>query len=168
MANQQQDVLLSIALQNQILALTLLKRRKKKRSVWVRELWQQRKLQGHHDNLIQEMRLQDHTMHFNYFRMLPSTFDHLVRLVGPSLVKQRTNFREPLSPSLRIAVALRYLATGESQASLSFNYRIGRSTVCDILNEVPKKIWDVLSPISMVLPKAENEWKKLAEDFGNL
>ena len=48
MAIQQQDVLLAIALQNQIIAVALLKR-KKQRSVWVRKLWQRRKLQ---DNLI--------------------------------------------------------------------------------------------------------------------
>ena len=73
-------------------------------------------------------------------RMLLSTFNDLLRLIGPSLPKRNTNCRKPLSPELRIAVALRYLATGESQASLSYKYHIGRSTLCDILNEVPEKL----------------------------
>eukprot|EP00795_Rhopilema_esculentum_P010219 gene10219-18903_t len=140
MASSQNDVLLALALQTQAIAATLLKRKEKKaRSVWVRKLWKNQQQQGHYNNLIAEMRLQDHSMHFNYFRMLPSTFDDLLHLAGPSLVRQRTRFREPLPPALRLAVAVRYLATVESQASLSYNYRIGRSTVCDILNEVPEK-----------------------------
>ena len=111
------------------------------------------------------MRLKDHTMHCNYFRILPSMFDELLNLVGPSIVRKGNNFREPLSTSLKLAETLRYLATGESQASLSFNFRIGRSTVCEILNEVPKEIWNAISPKSMAVPKTHSEWKKLADDF---
>ena len=114
------------------------------------------------------MRLQDHSMHFNYFRMLPSTVDDLLHLVGPSLVRQRTRYREPLPPALRLAVPVRYLATGESQASLSYNYRIGRSTVCGILNEVPEKIWCALSPIAVAAPRSQDDWRNLANDFWNL
>ena len=114
------------------------------------------------------MRLKDHKMHFNYFRMLPSMFDELLSLVGPSIVRKGSNFREPLSPSLKLAVTQRYLATGETQASLLFNFRIGRSTVCEISNEVPKQIWNVISPVSMAVPKTHSKWKKLADDFWNL
>ena len=168
MASNRNDILVALALQNQLLAAVLLKKKQSKRRVWVRRLWEARERQGHYSNLITEMRLQDHTMHFNYFRMLPSVFDDLLNLVGPSLTKQRSRFREPLPPAMRLAVALRYLATGESQASLSFNFRIGRSTVCQILNEVPEKIWGALSPISVAFPGSPEEWKRISEDFWNL
>ena len=111
------------------------------------------------------MRLQDHSMYFNYFRMLPSTFDDLLGLVGPSLVRKTTNLRKPLPLQLRMAVALRYLATGESQASLSFNYRIAISTVCQILDEVPEKILEALTPFSVAQPNTPEKWKRLADDF---
>ena len=80
--------------------------------------------------LIQGMRLNDHPMHFNYFKMLPSTLGDFLTSIGPTLVKKTSRFREPLPPALRLAVALRYLAVGESQVSLSYNFRIGRSTLC--------------------------------------
>ena len=73
-----------------------------------------------------------------------------------------------LHPALRLAVALRYLAIGESQRSLSCHFRIGRSTVCQILNEVPEKIWEILSPLAVKVPEREDDWKKLAKDFWNL
>ena len=168
MASNRNDILVALALQNQLLAAVLLKKKQSKRRVWVRRLWEARERQGHYSKLITEMRLQDHTMHFNYFRMLPSVFDDLLNLVGPSLTKQRSRFREPLPPAMRLAVALRYLATGESQASLSFNFRIGRSTVCQILNEVPEKIWGALSPISVAFPGSPEEWKRISEDVWNL
>ncbi len=69
---------------------------------------------------------------------------------------------------MKLAVTLRYLATGESQASLSYNFRIGRSTVCEILDDVAEKIWAILSPISVTVPKNEDAWKKIANDFWHL
>ena len=167
MASCPDDEHVALALQNQAIAL-LLVQQNKHRSTWVNDLWKERESKGHYHNLVQEMRLKDHSIHFNYLRMLPSTFDDLLHLVGPSLVKGTTNFRKPLPPELRVAVALRYLATGESQASLSYNYRIGRSTVCDILDEVPEKIWEALSPVAVRVPKSCEEWKRLADDFWNL
>jgi len=168
MAAKNQEVLLAVAYRNRLVALALLQVEENERSEWVNKLWQSREEQGHYNNLIKEMRLYDHSMHFNYFRMLPSTFDDLLRLIGPTLVKRKSRFREPLPPALRLAVALRYLAIGESQTSLSYNYRVGKSTVCQILKEVPEKIWEILSPIAVKVPEREDDWKKLAKDFWNL
>ena len=106
---------------------------------WINKLWHSREEQGHYNNLIKEIRLQDHFVHFNSFLMLPSTFDDLLRLIGPTFVKKKNRLHEPLPPALRLAVALRYLALVESQTSLSYNFRIGRSTDCQILKEVPEK-----------------------------
>ena len=168
MASTHSDTLVALALQNQAIAAFLLKNKQKERSTWVHELWMARQEKGHFSNLIAEMRLHDHTMHFCYFRMLPETFDNLLRIVGPLLTKEKSHFRDPLSPGLRLAVALRYLATGESQASLSFNFRIGRSTVCHILDEVPNKIWAALSPTAVAFPSSTDEWVRISNDFWHL
>ena len=85
MPSNRNDILVVLALQNQLLAVVLLKKKQSKHCVWVRRLWEAHERQGHYSNLITEMRLQDHTMHFNYFRMLPSVFDDLLNLVGPLL-----------------------------------------------------------------------------------
>ena len=91
--------------------------------------------QGHYRNLIPAMKLKGHSMFFNYLRMVPSTFDDLLHLVSPLLINRATKYHKPLHSELQMAVALWYIATGESQASLSYNYRIGRSTVCNILDD---------------------------------
>ena len=140
-------------------------RKKRRKRLWVRKLWISREKSGHYLSLISEMILHDHEMYFNYFRMLPATFDTLLNLIGPKIQRKDTNFRKALPASLKLAVALRYLATGESQKSLSFNYRIGHSTVTSILKEVPQKIFEVLGPLSLQLPQNEERWKGLARDF---
>ena len=52
---------------------------------------------------------------FRYMRMTPNHFEHLVMLVAPLIEKRTTRFREPISASQRLALTLRFLATGESQ-----------------------------------------------------
>ena len=85
--------------------------------------------------------------------MVPSMFDDLLHLVGPSLIKKTTHLREPRSAEIRLAITLRYLAAGESQAS-SFNYLVSRSTDCEIreireiLKPIAMNIWEILKPIS--------------------
>ena len=77
-----------------------------------------REAHGHYHNLINEMRLQDLDMHFNYLRMDAETFDSLLHLVGPFIQKKSTNMREAIPAGMKLAVTLRYLATGDSQAFL--------------------------------------------------
>ena len=84
--------------------------------------------------------------------MLPSTFNNLLRLIGPTLVEKKNLFSDPLPPALCLAVALRYLASGDSQISLSYNF----------------KIWEIVCPIAVKVPERKDDWKTLAKDFWNL
>ena len=65
--------------------------------------------------------------------MSPERFDHLLGLVENSITKEDTNFRKAISAGERLAVTLRFLASGESQQSLSFAYLIGKSTLSRII-----------------------------------
>ena len=40
------------------------------------------------------------------------TFDELLHIVGPSISKLSTNFKESIAPEERLAVSLRFLAEG--------------------------------------------------------
>ena len=67
----------------------------------------------------------------------------LLGMVGPYTQKKNCRSRETIS-SERLLVTLRYLASGDSQQSQSFNFRLGRSTVCQIIWETCKGMWDAL------------------------
>ena len=58
--------------------------------------------------------------------------------------KQKTRFRKPISAEQRLDVALRYLATGETQQSLNFGHRIGEATMSRILAEKSEAIFQTL------------------------
>ena len=74
--------------------------------------------------------------------MSPGRFEHLPSLVGPSVNKADTNFREAIEPAQRLALTLRFLASGDSQQSLTFSFLIGASTVSRIINETSAAIWE--------------------------
>ncbi|KAF4115421.1 hypothetical protein G5714_002910 [Onychostoma macrolepis] len=71
----------------------------------------------------------------NLFRMDVEDFNHLLELMTPYITKQSTQLRQPISARDRLSIALRYLATGESFSSLSFQYYVERSTVGVIVKE---------------------------------
>ncbi|XP_011883640.1 PREDICTED: uncharacterized protein LOC105570802, partial [Vollenhovia emeryi] len=89
---------------------------------------------------------------------------YLFSLVGPSL--QKTSFREPLPPKLRLVVTLSYLASGDSPKYLSKYYRIGASTIYKVIQETCENIWQALAPLFLKAPTVE-KWNEIAEHFYN-
>ena len=61
--------------------------------------------------------------------MSPERFDHLLRLIGPIISKKNTSFRDAICAGERLSITLRFLASGDSQISLSFLFRVGRKSV---------------------------------------
>lgn len=148
-----------------LLLLLLRRRRARKKRTWVRKINIERRLKGEYHALIQEMRLSDHESFYKYFRMVPSRFDHLLSLVGPAITRQQTNFRSPISPGERLAVTLRYLATGDSMQTIAFSYRLGHSTVCMIVEDTCDAIWNALAPEYLRTPSNRAEWMKISDGF---
>ena len=91
--------------------------------------------------------------------MSPESFGVLLRHVEPHVSKENARFRESVPGSARLAVILRYLASGESQQSLSWSSCLGRTTVSKIVRETCEAIWKVLYPIDLRSPSTEQEWK---------
>ena len=114
------------------------------------------------------MRLRDHESYFKYFRMTPSRFDHLLSLVGPAIIRQETNFRKPVSPGERLAVTIRYLATGDSMQTIAFSFRLGHSTVCEIIDDTCDAIWKAVSVDYLRTPSTKQEWKRISEGFNTI
>ena len=97
--------------------------------------------------------------------MSPERFEHLLSIVGPHISKKAFRFRVPIPASERLALTLRYLATGDSQQSQSFYFRIGRATVSKIIRETCNMLWKCLQPIYLKAPKTEDEWKAISNEF---
>ena len=59
--------------------------------------------------------------------MSPERFNHLLCLVEESIIKRITQFRMLISPQERLALTLRFLASGESQHELFISYWQGNN-----------------------------------------
>ena len=68
-----------------------------------------RKINGEFYTLVQELRRVDPQGFQTYFRMSPVIFDEVLEKLRGKLTKVPTNFREPIPPEERLAVALRYV-----------------------------------------------------------
>ncbi|XP_039314630.1 protein ALP1-like [Solenopsis invicta] len=135
----------------------------RKRRWWVRPINQKRNEQGDGNHLIEEMRLYDTEVHFQYTRLTIESFDNLLRIVGPKIEKISTHYREPIPARSKLYLTLRFLATGDSMSSIAFAYRIGHSTVSMIISEVCESLWDVLQ--NELFQPSKCGWKKVAKEF---
>ena len=91
--------------------------------------------------------------------------EHLLTLVAPLIVKQDTKFRKGIPPSERLMLTLRFLASGDSQLSLTYLFRMGKKTVSRIISETCEAMYQVLSQKYFCVPTSELQWKKIADDF---
>jgi len=87
--------------------------RKRKRSSWTREWIAKRGEFGAYNGLVREIRDTDSASYRNFLRMNDDSFDILLQKVSPLITRQDTRMRRAISPAERLAVTLRYLATGK-------------------------------------------------------
>ena len=102
-------------------------------------------------------------------RMSNETFDSLAEKVAPFLQrKYNSRLREQISPAEMLAITLRYLVTGNSQTSISFEFRLGRATVCKTVRVMCALIWQVLSEQYVKVPATEEDWIGISKEFERL
>ena len=98
--------------------------------------------------------------------MSPTMFEELLSFVSPIIVKQSTAMRDPISPSERLAVTLRYLVTGDAQCTVAASYRISPSAVNRIITEICDAIWTSLKRMHYIdCPSNVSKWKSVAQEF---
>ncbi|CAG7717130.1 unnamed protein product [Allacma fusca] len=155
------------------LAITLLfvfgkyiKRRPKKQRFWVRPFLKLRKDRGDFYVAVPDMIREDPEYYFQQFRMTPEKFNELLNLVAPKIAKLDT-VREAISPAEPLYMTLAFLVSGDQQKSVSKDCRLGRSTVCGIIRETTKVIFEVLRPIYLK-PHSPDDFRKIAHDFKNM
>lgn len=100
--------------------------------------------------------------------MSPESFECLLALVAPLITKQSTKLREAIPAEERLTLTLRYLASGDSQQSMSFSYRLGGTTVGGIIYETCLAIWDALHLQYLKAPNSMEKWKSIANEFMDL
>ncbi|XP_051508028.1 uncharacterized protein LOC127414207 [Myxocyprinus asiaticus] len=74
--------------------------------------------------------------------------------------RQNTNNRDFISVGERLMITLRFLATGESFRSLSYQFRVGVSTIRQFVPETCAAIYQVLKEKYLKCPDTVEEWQQ--------
>ena len=135
-----------------------------KRKYWIRPLYRKRLEKGEF-NLYNELRTDDREYFFRYFRMNPERFDHMHSLVYERIHKKDTNFRKAIPTRERLAITLRFLATGDAQQSLSYSFRVGKATISNIITETCIAIYKALQSTYLSTPETPKQWEEISETF---
>ena len=94
-----------------------IQRPRRRHNMWVRPWLLQREERGAYHNIMADLYATDIPGFTNYMRMTPEFFEMIKTRLEPHLARQATNYRAPISVGEKLALTIRYLATGESYTS---------------------------------------------------
>ena len=134
-------------------------------NMWVRPWLLQREERRAYHNIMAELYATDIPGFTNFMRMTPEFFEMIKTRLEPRLARQATNYRAPISVGKKLALTIRYLATGESYTSLSCQFKAGRSTISKFLPEVCRAVQDEFTRGYLRCPTTPDEWKELEMEF---
>ena len=137
----------------------------RRRAVWVRPWLLRRPEFGMYENLIQELNREGINGYKNFLRVPPELFVEMYERLGPLLEKQDTSLRKSLELRLKIAITLRYMATGNSYKSLQYGFRVAHNTISKFVPEVCEAICTEFGPDVMALPTTPEAWLEVANEF---
>ena len=82
-------------------------------------------------------------------------------MVEPLIKMKKTCMRQPIPAEERLAITLRFLATGETSDLLMYQFRVHRITIAKIVLEVCQAIYQVFMPTYMIFPTKEDDWLQI-------
>ena len=115
--------------------------------------------------LAKDFALCNHGMFFSEFRMNPTKFEELLSYVAP-LIMKASEKTEPVGPSERLCVTLRYLVTGNAQSTISLRYRTSKTSVSRTVIETTDALCKVLLEREFIeAPSSKEELVKIADQL---
>ncbi len=114
-----------------------------------------------------ELRDEDVPGFRNFVRVDPPMFREMLLRLGPRIEKQVTKMRRPLDLGLKLAIKLRYLATGDSYRSLEYNFRVSHITISGIIYDVCEAIFGEYADEVVSCPTTVAEFRPVARMFGD-
>lgn len=115
-------------------------------SCWVRDWVKRRQEYGCYTQLLRELENEVPQLYKNFLRMNIVDFNNLLQMVAPLIEKKNTFLRESIPPGERLALTLRFLASGDSFILLQYLFRIPQSTISTIIPEVCDALYKALQP----------------------
>lgn len=117
------------------------------KKLWIKKWRRERFLRGSFSFLMMELQSNDIESFKNYLRMNEDFFNEILQHIETDLKKCDTMLRAAISPKEKLAVTLRFLATGESFQSLEYQTRLSRRIISEAVNDTCSAIYKRMQPI---------------------
>ena len=140
-------------------------KKKRNRINWMRSWiarWEER---GAFHQLVKELVVEDSAGYRDFFRLNSQQFEFILKKIAKLITKNETLMRPSIKPAERLAVTLRYLATGETFKSLEYSFRISRTLISSIVTECCEAIYRTLRSEYLKAPTTQEEWLAIAKTF---
>jgi len=130
---------------------------------WIRR----RQENGYFTNIVRELAAEDTPAYHHMMRMKFEDFTAILREIVADITPRQVpkGGHKVISAAERLTLTLRFLATGETFRSLSFQFRISRAAISYIVKEVCQAIEKRLGPKFLALPSSQEEWQAIALKF---
>ncbi|XP_066258019.1 uncharacterized protein [Euwallacea similis] len=143
----------------------LLKKRKKKRW-WTTSLYRNRLIPR--GQLFLNSMVEEKNGHFrNFVRMSSVDFNLLLESIRDDISRNDTRFRKAVTAEERLAITLRYLATGDSYTSLQYLFNVSKQLISKIIPEVCRSLVKNLSQ-HVKVPSTAEEWTEISKQFDEI
>lgn len=118
------------------------------------------------NNIVKELKIEDRFGFREMFRMDIVDFELILTKISDLISpKERLGGTKPVNADERLALTLRFLATGEAFKSLSFQFRISLNAVSYIVKGCCKAILERMVTKFIKVPSSDEEWLQISQKF---
>ena len=129
---------------------------------WIRR----REEKGYFENIITELTIEDTSGFKEMMRMSKEDFIYVLEQIEQDITPtQVIGGHAVICPKARLALTIRFLATGETYRSLSFQFRISRAAISYIISQVSRAIYRHLGGAYLKVPSTCEEWLAVSKKF---
>nr|XP_014093364.1 uncharacterized protein LOC106619676 [Bactrocera oleae] len=105
--------------------------------------------------------------HFNcFFNITERQFRYLVTKLSPVISSYEPHRKKKsFSAEERIAITLKYLATGEVHSCRNYCFRASKPVILKMIANICLNIYELLKDPFVSLPKTDEQWQNVANEF---
>ena len=92
-------------------------------------------------------------------------YAEIAEMVSPRLYKPNSRYRPSLEPGLKLTLALQFFAAGNDYKSLMYAFRVGKTSIVNLIPEVADAIIAEYGEEVIPMPTTPDEWKAVADLF---